>query len=255
MKRFLLVALAVIVLAVALLAGVFASAFVGNAPSQPGLVDGFIHVVNDGYVTANILDTGDGKVALIDAGADPAGKAILAELAAMKLDVHAVSAIFLTHGHGDHVAAAPLFPDAKVFVLAGDVALAEGRAGGHGLITQFMPVKSTGVHVARALADGEVVQIGNRAIHVLAVPGHTMGSAAFWVDGALFLGDSAGASKDGTLKPAPRVFSDDPLENRASLKALTARLAAEHLEVKTLIFAHTGRLDGIKPLADFAAAH
>ncbi len=253
MKRFLLIALGMLGFAVVLVAAAFASAFVGNAPLQPGLVDGFVHVVSEDYVTADILDIGDGKVALIDAGVDPTGKAILAELAAMKLDAHAVSAIFLTHGHTDHVAGAVVFPDAKVYALQADVALAEGRVGGHGLITQLMPVKPTGVHVTRALTDGEVVQVGNRAVHVLAIPGHTAGSAAYLVDGALFLGDSAGATSDGTLKAAPKVFSDDPTQNRQSLKALAARLGTEHLDVKTLIFAHTGRLAGLAPLTRFAA--
>ncbi len=253
MKRFFLSLLAVVLLFVLVLGGLLASAFIGNAPIQPGLVDGFIHVVPDGYVTANILDVGDGKVMLIDAGDDKAGKAILAELAALHLDVHAVVAIFLTHGHRDHVAAVPLFPDAKTYVLQADVALAEGREGAHGILTGMMPVKPTGVLVTRGLVDGEVVQVGNRAVHVLAIPGHTGGSAAFWVDGALFLGDSAGASKDGKVRPAPKVFSDSAEQNRASVKALPARLAAAHLPVKTLIFAHTGRLEGLKPLVDFTA--
>ncbi len=255
MKRFLLSVLAVVLLLVLGLGGLFASAFIGNAPIQPGLVDGFIHVVPDSYVTANILDCGDGKVMLIDAGDDKAGKAIIAELAAMHLDAHAVAAIFLTHGHGDHVGAVPLFPDAKTYALQADVALAEGRTGGQGPLARVMPVKPTGVRVTRGLVDGEVVQVGNRALHVFAIPGHTAGSAAFWVDGALFLGDSAGASNDGKVRPAPKVFSDNTDENRASIKALPARLAAAHLDVKTLIFAHTGRLQGLKPLVDFAAQY
>lgn len=253
MKRVLRIALILIALVILTAVGAVASAFIGRSAIQPCLVDGFIHVVQDGFVTANILDIGDGKVALIDAGTDPSGKAILAELSAMHLDAGAVTVIFLTHGHKDHVAAAPLFPQAKVYALAPDVALAQGQEGGHGLISRFMPVKPTGVHVSRALTDGEIVQAGRRAVHVLAIPGHTAGSAAYWVEGALFLGDSAGATSDGKLAAAPYVFSDDPEQNRASLKALAARLVTEHLDVKTLLFAHTGRLETIKPLAEFAA--
>ncbi len=248
MKRILLSLLALVVLVIAIFAGLIASAFVGKSDIAPGVVDGFVHVVKDGFVTADILDVGDGKVALIDAGDDKKGTAILAELAAMKLDAHAVTAIFLTHGHRDHLAAAPLFADAKVYALAADIPLAEGRAGGHGLISQFMPIKPTGVHVTRGLADGEVVQVGNRAVHVFSIPGHTPGSAAYWVDGDLFLGDSAGATTDGKVQPAPKVFTDDPAQNRQTLKDLVGKLLAQHLDVKTLIFAHTGRLDGLQPL-------
>ena len=253
MKRILFILLAVVGVIVAAFAGLIATAFIGKSALEPGLVDGFVHVAKDGYVAVDVLDVGNGQVALIDAGDDRAGKAIHAELAAMKVAAPAVVAIFLTHGHPDHTAAAPLFPNAKVYALLPDIALAEGRTGSHGMITQLMPVKATGLHVGGALADGEVVQVGNRAVHVLAIPGHTAGSAAYWVDGNLFLGDSATANADGTMDAAPKVFTDDPAQNRQSLKALAKRLQAEHLDVKTLHFSHTGRLDGIKPLLDFAA--
>ncbi len=252
MKRVALGILGVLLLFVLLLGGLFASAFIGNSAVQPGVVDGFIHVVSDGYVTLDVLDVGNGQVALIDAGVDKDGKALLAELAAMGVDKKAVTAIFLTHGHGDHIAAIPLFPGAKVYALEADIALAAGEIKGRGLIPRWMPIKPTGVKVSQTVKDGDVIQVGNRAIRVFAIPGHTGGSAAYWIDGALFLGDSAGGSKDGTLHAAPKVFSDDPEQNRASLKTLAARLIAEKLDVKTLIFAHTGRLEGIAPLTTFA---
>jgi glyoxylase-like metal-dependent hydrolase (beta-lactamase superfamily II) len=251
MKRILFILLAVIGLIIVTFAALISTAFIGKSAIQAGVVDGFIHVVKDGYVTANVLDIGDGHVALIDAGDDKTGKALLAELAEMKVAPSAVTAILLTHGHPDHVAAAPLFANAKVYVLGPDIALAEGREGAHGPITQLMPVRQTNVHVERALRDGEVLQLGNRAVHVLAIPGHTAGSAAFWVDGNLFLGDSAAANADGTLAAAPLVFTDDADKNRQSIKGLAARLQAEHLDVKMLLPAHTGRLEGIKPLLDF----
>jgi glyoxylase-like metal-dependent hydrolase (beta-lactamase superfamily II) len=46
---------------------------------------------------------------------------------------------------------------------------------------------------ARILADGDVVDLGDRAFEVLHVPGHTAGSIALWdaAAGLLFTGDTA----------------------------------------------------------------
>ncbi len=91
-----------------------------------------VRIVKDGYVDLGVIDLGDGKVALVDAGNDPEGKAILAELSRRKLGPEAVEAVLLTHGHPDHIAGCHLFPKASIYALAGDVALAEGREGSKG---------------------------------------------------------------------------------------------------------------------------
>jgi hypothetical protein len=67
----------------------------------------------------------------------------------------------------------------------------------------------------------------------------------------LFLGDSAGSSKDGKILPAPWQFSDDPAQNRASLMALAERLRPSAAEVKALVPAHSGVLRGLEPLLAF----
>jgi glyoxylase-like metal-dependent hydrolase (beta-lactamase superfamily II) len=190
-------------------------------------------------------------VALIDAGVDGQGKAVLAELARRKLGPEAVEAVLLTHGHGDHLAGCHLFPSASVYALAGDVALAEGREAAKSLVGRIEGVKPTGIKIARALSDGETLTLGSRTIRVFAVPGHTAGSAAYLVNGALFLGDSAGSSKDGKVLPAPRIFSDDSAQNRASLHALGERLRPSAAEVKVLVPAHSGVLRGLAPLLAF----
>jgi glyoxylase-like metal-dependent hydrolase (beta-lactamase superfamily II) len=87
------------------------------------------------------------------------------------------------------------------------------------------------------------------------VPGHTPGSAVYLARGVLFFGDSAGASKDGAMMKAVRLFSKDSGRNVASLKALAARLQPRSPEIKILAFAHTGPLAGFQPLAAFASSH
>ena len=218
---------------------VWYSAFGDNSPIVDAQqLGGGVETVKDGFVGVFMLDVGPGKVALIDAGKDASGKAILAALARRGLGPASVVAIFLTHGHGDHTAGCKVFPDAAVYALESDVALIGDTA-----------------KVNHPLKDGEVSDVGDVRVETFAVPGHTPGSAVYLARGVLFFGDSAGASKDGAMMKAVRLFSKDSGLNVTSLKALASRLQPRAQEIKALAFAHTGPLVGFEPLAAFARSH
>jgi glyoxylase-like metal-dependent hydrolase (beta-lactamase superfamily II) len=209
------------------------SAIVDGSQVAPG-----VETVKDSFVSAFILDAGHGKVALIDAGNDKSAKAILAALGRRGLAASAVSAIFLTHGHPDHTAGSGAFPDAQIYLMEPDVEILDKT-----------------VKVTHPLKDGEITDVGDLHVETFSVPGHTPGSAVFLARGVLFFGDSAGASKDGTVMRAVRLFSKDAALNVASLKSLTARLQPRASEIKALAFAHTGPLAGFEPLVTFAHGH
>jgi|SRR5580704_1615653 hydroxyacylglutathione hydrolase len=230
--------LAVLLLLIAA-GSVWYTAFGDNRAIVDGqeLADG-VETIKDGFVSVFMIDAGPGKVALIDAGKDASGKAILAALARRGLTPASVSAIFLTHGHGDHTAGCKVFPDAAVYALESDVALVGDAA-----------------KITRPLKDGDALDAGTLHVETFAVPGHTPGSAVYLARGVLFFGDSAGASKEGTMMKAVRLFSKDSTQNVASLKALASRLQPRSQEIKTLAFAHTGPLTGFEPLAAFASSH
>lgn len=226
----------VLVLAIAG-AVVFYVAFGSNSPIVDGqqVVPG-VTVVKDGFVAIYVLDAGPGKVALVDAGKDKDGKAILGALEKRSLTPASVTAIFLTHGHGDHIASCKLFPGAEIYAMPADI-----------------PLIDVAARVTHPLKDGEVVDVGPELrVEAFATPGHTAGSAVYLARGVLFFGDSAGASKDGTVMKAVSLFSKDSSQNVASLKALEARLLPRAAEIKHLAFAHTGPLSGYEQLVAFA---
>jgi len=252
LKRGLKITAAVLLVIVAIPVAIITSVFIGTSAIVDGVeLEGVARIVKDGIVDVGVIDIGDGKVALVDAGNDAQGKAILAELSRRKLGPDAVEAVLLTHGHQDHMAGCHLFPHASIYALAADVALAEGREGGKGPLTKLFPVKPTGVKITRALADGETLTLGSRTVRVFAIPGHTAGSAAYLVNGVLFLGDSAGSSSSGALMGAPWAVSDDQAQNHASLHALGERLRPEAATIKALVPAHSGVLHGLDPLLAF----
>ena len=253
MKRILKIAGLVVAFAVFSLAVLVAATFMGRKPIDDAFqVDG-IRVLKDGFVTVGVVPTGDNAVALVDAGNDKSGKAILNDLALRNLGPEAVKAILLTHGHADHTAGVRLFPNAEIMVLAEDIALTEGREGGRGPLQRLMPVRPTGITVTRALKDGETLQLGGAIVRVYAVPGHTAGSAAFLVGDVLFLGDSADASKDEKLTGAPWLFSESQSQNRESLNRLARRLLDDGTKVKATVFSHSGALvKGLAPLTAFS---
>lgn len=209
---------------------------------------GVARIVKDGYVLASVLDLGGGKVALVDAGNDKEGKALLAELTRRGVGPEAVEAILLTHGHPDHTAGCHLFPAAKIYALDVEVALVEGSVAARGPLPRMIGAKATGIKVTRGLKDGETLTLGARSVRVFAVPGHTAGSAAYLVDGVLFVGDSATGGTDGKLHGAPWLFSDDRAQNIASMRGLGGKLEAEGAAVKFIVPAHSAVLEGLAPL-------
>ncbi len=248
MKRALKIGVLVIASPVLLLVLAVALTFVTKASIQDGQKVGGVQQVKDGFVAAYLVDLAPGEVALVDAGQDPAGKAILAALQQRSLDQKAVKAVLLTHGDYDHTAAAMLFPGALVAVLEPDVGLAEGRE----VRSPLQSPKPNGIKVGRALRDGERLELSGTPVEVFAIPGHSKGSAAFLVHGVLFLGDSAEVTRSGRLESGLWFSSSDRGENRRSLRALAARLAQR--EVKAIACSHSGIVEaGLKPLTDLVA--
>ena len=185
--------------------------------------------------------TADGKVILFDAGADPEGRgldALLGKLGAKREDV---TDIFFTHGHGDHIAAAPLVPKARLHGGIGDSDMMSKRGPVMPNFARFMgivlPVPA--VMLTDAFLGKADVPVGGGAAKVVAVPfpGHTPGSMIYLYDGVLFAGDSMNFEKD-KLTAAFAPFSVDTKQNRVNIAALPTLLPLD--DVKVVCTAHGG---------------
>ncbi len=255
MKRFLKVLSAIVSLLILAIGGLVAATFMGRRGVTDGQDVHGARIVADGFSSLAIVPVGEREVLLVDAGQDTGGEAVLAELSRRGLSVDAVAAIFLTHGHADHTGAIKLFPKAQVMALEAEVPVVEGRQGTRGPLTRLFPVSPTGVTVTRPLRDGETVAIGDVSVRVFAVPGHTVGSAAYLMNQVLFVGDSADVASDGEIQGAPWIFSDNQGENRASLRRMVQRLQQEGAAVQAIVPAHSGPVEGLAPLTAFAQSN
>src|SRR5688572_26742495 len=252
MKRFLKIAGLVLLVLIVGIAAVLAATFMGRQPMVNGQEFGEIRILEDGFTAVGVIAINDRQVALVDTGQDASAEVIKRELARRRLQPESVTAVLVTHGHQDHIGALGQFPQAEVMALEAEVPLIEGREGSKGPVTRLFPVSPTGVAVKRVLHDGEVVMLDTLPVRVYAVPGHTAGSAAYLVSGALFIGDSADIASDGRMQGAPWIFSDSQAENRESLVRLEQRLVSDGADVKVIIPSHSGAASGLAPLTAFA---
>lgn len=242
-RKLLLVIPPVLALPVVVLAAGLGSAFYGITPMAAGpLGAAGLERVVDGYTSVGLVDTGAGAWALVDAGDDATGTALLAALQAHGAGPDAVTAIFLTHAHPDHVSACSVFPNARTYLLEAELPYARGERAYHGPLPMLFGPQVAKCATFVIAKDGEPVTVGTRTLTPYAVPGHTAGSAAWLVGGVLFIGDSAAVKSGPELVGAPWVFSDDTGENVASVKALGARLAGSPPSV--VVPAHSGTIDG-----------
>jgi glyoxylase-like metal-dependent hydrolase (beta-lactamase superfamily II) len=208
--------------------------------------------VVDGIASIYLIDLGNGKVAMIDAGLDAQGKALLAALAARNLSSDDVVAIFLTHSHSDHIASIGLFPKAVVYISKQEVPVIEGREPFGNPISHLIgKYNATPFKVGHPLEDGEKVTLGDTTITSYFIPGHTSGSTGYLVHGSLFLGDSINFRAGGKVGGPWWIFSKDMPQAKQSLRLLADKLVQEKADVRTILSAHTGGISGLEKLVEF----
>jgi glyoxylase-like metal-dependent hydrolase (beta-lactamase superfamily II) len=207
-------------------------------PLENGRVHGPVTALVDLFTSCHLLRTSEGPVLFDACWREEEMRARLAEQDILPADVRTV---ILTHGHADHVGGLSALPNARVMALSAEQPTLSKHAADR--------------KIDQVLADGDVVAVGDRQVRVFAVPGHTAGSAAFLVEGALVVGDSGLFTAKGAYAPTPRDRSEDPDALVRSVVALSDRLRSEGHEVRWIVPAHSGGAEGTAELDAFAEAN
>ncbi len=131
-----------------------------------------------------VVDGSERRGFVVDPGGDP--EVITAALDALGAGIEV---ILVTHGHHDHLGAAPELAEATGAPILGssevEAVLADPER--YRLFPGMPEVKPA--VLARVLEDGDIVEAGGMSVGVTATPGHTPGSLSFSVEGMLFTGD------------------------------------------------------------------
>ncbi|MFT5681765.1 MAG: glyoxylase-like metal-dependent hydrolase (beta-lactamase superfamily II) [Myxococcota bacterium] len=195
-----------------------------------------VTILKDWFTSAALLPTDAGPV-MIDAGYRD--RNMTKALEAQGVDPADVVAILLTHGHTDHIGAIEIYTNAQLYALPDEQGTLDEESDGE-------------VSIDVSLTDGEILTFGQHTVEVLAVPGHTPGSAVYLVDGVVLMGDTALLTGDGTLEPADEKYSADTEQAAESLKALAETLQPRSDEVDWLAPSHSGPSAGVDALVEYA---
>lgn len=131
------------------------------------------HAPRDPEFTNNAWIVGDTKEVIV---IDPAHQP---DRLAIEVGDRRVTAILLTHGHWDHVLAAPAFA-----ALMGDPPIYLNSSD------EFLWRESHPEEPFLHLHDGDEFTVAGHTLTALATPGHTPGSTCFLTDDAIFTGDT-----------------------------------------------------------------
>ncbi len=190
--------------------------------------------IEDRYVNVYLLDLG--KVVLVDTGTKRAGPRIRGALRELGKEPEDVAFLLLTHHHVDHIGTAAVWQrdahaQADLHRVDAPVAAGRERRRSHGLkgsaklyaplMGVFIPLLRTPpVEADRLLEGGEELDVLGWPIEVLHVPGHTLGSCAYYARraGVLFAGDAVNGRAG---KPEPPVIAEDPVAALESYRKLT----------------------------------
>ncbi len=152
-----------------------------------------------------LVDGRDGYLC-VDAGAGRSIDAILSAARRDGLDPEAIRWVVLTHGHADHAGGAAAWRRALPGVrLAASGEVGGWLAGGDEVATSVDRARTAGMYppdyrldpceIDLAMADGDVIDVGDVSLRAVATPGHSAGHLAFV----------------GELEGATSVFSGDAL--------------------------------------------
>lgn len=173
-----------------------------------------------GWSTIALL-RGHGRVALIDTGSFGQRNLIIERLQANGLAPADVTDVLLTHSHWDHSINWVMFPNAKVYIDAGELAWSIKEPWG------TTPVPE--LYVRELDASKQLVRIAAGAatipgITTHAAPGHTPGHVFFMLEGQsrdiIFTGDAAKNRAEILSRTADMTY--DPNVSRRSIEGIWA---------------------------------
>ena len=186
--KILLTGTLIAVLLIAAIGLIYVFPMMSMTPSETGkILDTGIFAVNNQLNCLYFIETDDGYI-VIDAGSNANAVAqTLIEEGISPLDVKYV---LLTHSDSDHVASLSLFTNAQIYMSEDELQMVDGTKKRNFIIRNSLP-EDVNLSSLSLLKEGEQLNLGEHTIECIKVPGHTVGSMTYLLDGQyLFTGDA-----------------------------------------------------------------
>jgi N-acyl homoserine lactone hydrolase len=171
-----------------------------------------------GWSTIALL-RGHGRVALVDVGSFGQRQPLLDELARLGLSPAEVTDVLLTHSHWDHSVNWVMFPEARIFIGAEELAWSVREPWGTTPVPELYVRELEASSQVRRIHAGEEVLPG---ITCHDAPGHTPGHLVFRISGPerdlILTGDAAKNRAEILSREADMTY--DPVISRSSMEQI-----------------------------------
>jgi glyoxylase-like metal-dependent hydrolase (beta-lactamase superfamily II) len=167
-------------------------------PAETGKISENGYVIKDDFVNMYLIKDSIGYIA-IDAGKGIEN--VKKGLKELNINADDIIAVLLTHSDMDHVAALPLFRNAKLYMAKEEVNMLNGKKQKIPFVNNKM---SRNDYIL--LDDKQTIEIGSHKINCILTAGHSSGSMCFQVNNKyLFVGDML-SLQDGKLGNSVKFF-------------------------------------------------
>ena len=171
-----------------------------------------------GWSTITLL-RGEGRVVLMDVGAFGIRRQLRRQLKERGVEPGQVTDVVLSHAHYDHAVNFTLFPNARLWIGAEELAWAAAQPPGFNPLPELYVQELARSPRTQRVKGGEVFL---PHLEALAAPGHTPGHLLFYLTGGevplLFTGDAA--KNRAELLCGKVDLSEDHAQSEASLKLI-----------------------------------
>ena len=216
--------------------------FQGNMhPLETSEVIPGIWAIKDGaLVNMYLISSSEGYIA-IDAGTNE--NHIQQSLMQLAIDPSEVIAVLLTHSDYDHTGSLGLYKNANIYLNSYERSMIDGST------RRILWRRNTLTYDCSFLEDRSSLRIGERIIHCMHTPGHTLGSMCFLVDQRyLFTGDML-AYVHSKIVPFPKLFTMNP---RIGVESVTKILGALK-EIEMVFTGHHGNFQPQNGVISFSS--